>query len=172
MTAFSLAFFTIAVKFSLYTMVENPVWILPIELLHGLTYALPYSAAISYTAHIAPAGAEGLLQGIVGTVLMGIGTCAILCVEYRLLCLERCLICIRYSVVGWPAGSVIGGYLFKHFGSITSLKLLSIITSIFCVIQIIVNQLAVRLFENNDVVEESCGNNPKINANEDNTDNL
>lgn len=74
MSVFSLIFFTFAVKFCLYTMVENPIWIVPIELLHGLTYALPFATAVSYAAHIAPAGAEGTLQGIVGTVLMGIGT--------------------------------------------------------------------------------------------------
>jgi len=47
--------------------------VLPVELLNGLTYALAYAAATSYSAEISPAGAEGTLQGIVATALMGIG---------------------------------------------------------------------------------------------------
>jgi len=47
--------------------------VLPVELLNGLTYALACSAAASYAADLAPVGAEGTLQGIVGTALLGIG---------------------------------------------------------------------------------------------------
>lgn len=73
MNVFSLMFFTFFVRFLLYSLIENPVWVLPVELLNGLTFAMPYSAAISYSAHITPVGAEGFLQGVVGTTLEGIG---------------------------------------------------------------------------------------------------
>lgn len=46
---------------------------LPVELLNGITFALAYSAMISYAALLAPPGAEGTLQGITGMVLFGIG---------------------------------------------------------------------------------------------------
>jgi len=47
--------------------------VLPVELLNGITFALAYAAATSYTAEITPVGAEGTLQGIVATALFGIG---------------------------------------------------------------------------------------------------
>ncbi|XP_022182057.1 major facilitator superfamily domain-containing protein 6-B-like isoform X2 [Myzus persicae] len=70
---FSLMFFAYAVRFYLYSIITNPVWVLPVELLNGITYALAYAAAISYAAELAPVGAEGTLQGIVGTTMEEIG---------------------------------------------------------------------------------------------------
>lgn len=58
----------------MYTIIENPLWALPVELLNGITFALSYSAAISYAALITPTGAEGTLQGVVGTAYTGIGS--------------------------------------------------------------------------------------------------
>ncbi|KAL5236076.1 hypothetical protein ACI65C_003486 [Semiaphis heraclei] len=98
MNVFSLLFLTFAVRFFLYSIISNPVWVLPVELLNGITYALGYSTAISYAAELAPVGAEGTLQGIVGTALEGIGI---------------------------PIGSFIGGTLFNRFGSITSFRIFS-----------------------------------------------
>jgi len=74
MTIFSMVFFTFTFIFSLYTIIENPLWALPVELLNGITFALSYSAAISYASLITPAGAEGTLQGVVGTAYTGIGS--------------------------------------------------------------------------------------------------
>lgn len=73
MHVFSLMFFTFSVRFFLYSVIKNPVWVLPVELLNGITFALAYSAAISYAAHLAPVGVEGTFQGIVGTASLGIG---------------------------------------------------------------------------------------------------
>jgi len=66
-------FFGFAGRFFLYSIVTNPVCVLPVELLNGLTFALAYSAATSYAAEVVPAGAEGTLQRIVGTALFEIG---------------------------------------------------------------------------------------------------
>jgi len=74
MNIFSIAFFFFAVRFFLYSIIKNPVYVLPVELLNGMTFALAYSAMISYAALLAPPGAEGTLQSIVGTALTGIGT--------------------------------------------------------------------------------------------------
>lgn len=46
-----------------------------------------------------------------------------------------------FIVLGLPIGSSIGGYLFNHFGSITTFKMLSGAALVTCVIQIIVNLL-------------------------------
>jgi len=73
MKVFSLMFFGFAVRFFLYSIITNPAYVLPVEFFNGLTYALAYSAATSYASVLAPVGAEGTLQGIVGTAFMGIG---------------------------------------------------------------------------------------------------
>lgn len=114
MKVFSLMFFGFAVRFFLYSIIKNPVWVLPVELLNGVTFALAYAAATSYTAEITPVGAEGTLQGIVATALFGIGI---------------------------PLGSFVGGFMFDRFGSITSYAIVSGVAFSICIIQIIVNQL-------------------------------
>lgn len=74
MNSFSLMFVGFAVRFLLYSIITNPVWVLPVEMLNGVTFALAYSAATSYAAQLAPVGSEGTLQGLVGTAQMGLGT--------------------------------------------------------------------------------------------------
>lgn len=74
MHVFSLMFFTFTLIFSAYSVIKDPLWALPVEVLNGIVFGLVYSAAISYAAHVTPAGAEGTLQGFVGTALNGIGT--------------------------------------------------------------------------------------------------
>ncbi|XP_060874149.1 major facilitator superfamily domain-containing protein 6-like [Metopolophium dirhodum] len=124
MTILSIVFFTFTCIFSSYTIIENPLWALPVELLNGITFAMSYSAAISYAALITPVGAEGTLQGVVGTAYIGIGA---------------------------PIGSIVGGYMFKHIGSIATFKLLSMVAFVTCAIQIIVNFILRRLSKNDDV---------------------
>ncbi|CAI6362092.1 unnamed protein product [Macrosiphum euphorbiae] len=124
MTILSVVFFTFTVIFSLYTIIENPLWELPVELLSGITFAMSHSAAISYAALITPAGAEGTLQGVVGTAYTGIGA---------------------------PIGSIVGGYMFKHIGSIATFKWLSVVAFLTCAVQIIVNYILRRLSKNDDV---------------------
>ncbi|XP_060874136.1 major facilitator superfamily domain-containing protein 6-A-like [Metopolophium dirhodum] len=124
MTILSVVFFTFTCIFSSYTIIENPLWALPVELLNGITFAMSYSAAISYAALITPVGAEGTLQGVVGTAYMGIGS---------------------------PIGSIIGGYMFKHIGSIATFKMLSVVAFFICAIQIIVNYILRRLSKNDDI---------------------
>lgn len=57
----------------MYLIIRYPILVLPIELIHGVTFALTYSVLVSYTNHIAPDGTEGTLQGIVGAAFSGLG---------------------------------------------------------------------------------------------------
>jgi len=59
--------------FFLFSIIKNPVYILPVEILNGVTFALFYSGAISYANLSTPAGAEGTFQGVIGTALTGLG---------------------------------------------------------------------------------------------------
>lgn len=73
MTMFTLMFFSYGTAFFLYSMITNPILVVPVGIIVGVTFALTYSAAISYADFVAPTGVEGTLQGIVGTALYGIG---------------------------------------------------------------------------------------------------
>lgn len=71
---FSLLFFVYALMFFLFSIIKNPVlFILPVETLNGIIFALFYSRAISYANFSTPAGAEGTFQLIIGTTLTGLG---------------------------------------------------------------------------------------------------
>ncbi|VVC46192.1 Major facilitator superfamily domain,Major facilitator superfamily associated domain [Cinara cedri] len=121
---FSLTFFLFFVDFFLYSVIRNPVWALPIEVINGFTWGLSYSTAISYAAMLSPVGAEGSLQGIAGMAIDGIGS---------------------------PIGSIFHGYLFKNMGSIASVKLLPAIPLIACILQTIINRQLLRGTTNNTV---------------------
>jgi len=73
MTVFSLMFLMFTVVFTAYSFITDPLWALPLEVFNGITFALSYSAAISYVTLITPVGSEGTFQGIVGMALSGIG---------------------------------------------------------------------------------------------------
>ncbi|XP_060874398.1 major facilitator superfamily domain-containing protein 6-B-like [Metopolophium dirhodum] len=128
MKVFSLMFFTFAVRFFLYSIITNPFYVLPVELLNGLTYALAYSAATSYVSELAPVGAEGTLQGILGTALLGIGA---------------------------PVGSFVGGHIFDRFGSITSFKILSGTALAICITHTTVHLLMNRYSKDKNFKENA-----------------
>lgn len=89
----TLSILSMTSRFLLYTIIptENLAWfILPVELFHGLSYCLFWTAAITYVADITPLGYETSFQGI----LSGF-----------------------YSGLGGVIGSLGGGFLFKAFGS-------------------------------------------------------
>lgn len=44
------------IRFLLYSQLTNPTWTLPIELLHGFTYALGFAAATRYMHEVVPPG--------------------------------------------------------------------------------------------------------------------
>ncbi|XP_037795293.1 major facilitator superfamily domain-containing protein 6-like [Penaeus monodon] len=61
----AIAIGSLALRCSLYYLVVNPWWFLPIELLNGLSYGLFHTVMASYASHIAPPGAQATLQAIV-----------------------------------------------------------------------------------------------------------
>lgn len=60
--AMSLVLFGFGVRFLLYSMLQNPWYILPIELLNGLTFGLFYATMASYASIVAPPGTEATMQ--------------------------------------------------------------------------------------------------------------
>lgn len=74
MTAFSISFAMFALRFLLYSIIRDPLWVLPVELLNGITFGLSYIAGISYSAKIAPVGSEGTVQGLFSMAFQGFGS--------------------------------------------------------------------------------------------------
>ena len=62
-----------SVQFFSYSFLVNPWHVLPVELLHSLTYALFYAAASAYGSKITPHGMSGTVQGLIGGLYFGFG---------------------------------------------------------------------------------------------------
>ncbi|XP_059062995.1 major facilitator superfamily domain-containing protein 6 [Achroia grisella] len=106
----SLVLFAFGVRFLLYSVLSNAWWVLPIEMLQGITYGMFYPTMTSYANAIAPAGAETTVQGLVGAVFEGVGT---------------------------SMGSLIGGQLYKHYGGAATFRWFGVGSLIFCVLHLI-----------------------------------
>uniref|UniRef100_A0A2H8TQW3 Major facilitator superfamily domain-containing protein 6-A n=1 Tax=Melanaphis sacchari TaxID=742174 RepID=A0A2H8TQW3_9HEMI len=112
MTAFSISFAIFAFRFLLYSFIRDPLWVLPVELLNGLTFGLSYIAGISYSAKIAPVGSEGTVQGLFSMAFQGFGA---------------------------SLGAILAGYTFSHLGSVMAFRFIGFSALVICVIQIVVN---------------------------------
>ncbi|WAQ98165.1 MFSD6-like protein [Mya arenaria] len=62
-----------AIRFFCYSIIPGPWYVLPVELLHCLTFSLMYAAASSYASVITPEGMSATVQGLVGGLHFGFG---------------------------------------------------------------------------------------------------
>ena len=67
--AMSLVLFGFTVRFFCYSLLANPWLVLPIELLHGITFSIFYATMASYTNIVAPPGTAATLQ-VCQTILL------------------------------------------------------------------------------------------------------
>jgi len=49
------------------------VWVVPVEILSGLGFALPYTAMTAYGSMLAPEGLKSTVQGLFSTFFYGVG---------------------------------------------------------------------------------------------------
>ncbi|KYM81653.1 Major facilitator superfamily domain-containing protein 6, partial [Atta colombica] len=97
---FTFCFICYALRLGLISLASTPWWVLLIEFfMQGPSYALSFTAIISYANVITPTGASATVQGLVQGVNEGLG----------------------FSI-----GSLIGGVLFKKFGGIMTLRIISV----------------------------------------------
>ncbi|GMF31372.1 unnamed protein product [Phytophthora fragariaefolia] len=61
------------IRMTTYTFVQHPWLVLPIEVLHGLTYGLLLAAFTNYIYEATPKGTEGTMIGVLFAVQRGIG---------------------------------------------------------------------------------------------------
>ncbi|XP_022179018.1 major facilitator superfamily domain-containing protein 6-like [Myzus persicae] len=100
-----------AVRMYLYTVIWNPVWIIAIELLNGVSYALGYSVKMSYAKMLAPPDTLNTIIGFIGF----------------------------FDCIGESIGSLVGGYLFDTYGGVWSFRFFSYMSLLMCSITILTN---------------------------------
>lgn len=71
--AMSLVLGSFAVRFLLYSVLSDPWWTLPVELLQGLTKGVFTSTMTSYASRLAPTGAGTVMQAMSGAMYEGVG---------------------------------------------------------------------------------------------------
>lgn len=62
----ALVLFTFTVRFFLYSIITDPIWVLLIEILNGMAYALGRAVMVSYSRRISPPSAHHTVLGLVG----------------------------------------------------------------------------------------------------------
>ncbi|GIY62604.1 major facilitator superfamily domain-containing protein 6-A [Caerostris darwini] len=67
------SFVAFTLRLGLYYILVNPWMILPIEMLHGVTFAVFYASMTGYASHSAPPGTEATMMGILGGLFEGLG---------------------------------------------------------------------------------------------------
>ncbi|XP_017840545.2 major facilitator superfamily domain-containing protein 6-A isoform X2 [Drosophila busckii] len=107
--AMSLVLLGFGVRFILYSMLQDPWYILPIELLNGVTFGLFYATMASYASIVAPPGTEATMQSLVGAIFEGVGV---------------------------SMGSQIGGQLFEAVSGRTTFEIFGIAAFIVFIIHV------------------------------------
>ncbi|XP_059489344.1 major facilitator superfamily domain-containing protein 6-A isoform X2 [Neocloeon triangulifer] len=109
--AMSMVLFGFGLRFFLYFWLVDPWWVLPIELLNGVTFGIFYATMASYASKIAPPGTEATVQGLVGAVFEGIGV---------------------------SLGSLIGGLMFQKIGGANTFLAFSIMSWVLFCLHVVV----------------------------------
>ena len=68
-----IALLAYAVRYLCYSFLTNAWFVLPIELLHGVSFGLMYAAATAYASIIAPKGLSATVQGLMAGLYFGFG---------------------------------------------------------------------------------------------------
>ncbi|KYN10395.1 Major facilitator superfamily domain-containing protein 6 [Trachymyrmex cornetzi] len=118
---FTFCFTCYAVRLGLISLAPTLWWVLFIEFfMQGPSYALSFTAVISYGNVITPTGASGTVQGLVQGVIEGLGL---------------------------SVGSLIGGILFKKFGGIMTLRIFSVFAAFSALTYFVLHIFYFKLFK-------------------------
>ncbi|XP_012155601.1 major facilitator superfamily domain-containing protein 6-like protein A isoform X2 [Ceratitis capitata] len=123
--AMSLVLFAFGVRFILYSQLVNPWFVLPIEMLNGVTFGIFYSTMASYASIVAPPGTEATMQGLVGAIFEGVGV---------------------------SMGSLIAGYLFAAISGSGTFLLFGIFAFIVFIVHVLVQWYLQRTGQGDDAV--------------------
>ncbi|CAG9819274.1 unnamed protein product [Phaedon cochleariae] len=105
----SLVLLAIGIRFILYSVIANPWYFLPIELLNGITIGLAFACLYSYASIVAPPGTEATMQGVIGAVFEGIGV---------------------------SSGSALAGLSYRSFGGALTFRYFGFASLALCVVHV------------------------------------
>jgi len=73
MYCMALGLFAFALRFYLYSMITNPIWILPVEFINGMTFGLCHAVLVAYARFIAPKNSATTVVAFTGALFEGVG---------------------------------------------------------------------------------------------------
>ncbi|VVC36464.1 Major facilitator superfamily domain,Major facilitator superfamily associated domain [Cinara cedri] len=106
-----LGLFGFAARFYLFSIITDPVWILPVELFDGITFGLFHAVMVAYARIIAPQNAVTTVVGFAGSIFEG---------------------------VGLSLGGLLGGYTYERYGGSWTFELFAYGALIMGVIHLII----------------------------------
>ncbi|XP_008183665.1 major facilitator superfamily domain-containing protein 6-A isoform X1 [Acyrthosiphon pisum] len=109
----SLVLFAFTVRFFFYSIMTNPFWVLLIEILNGMAYALGRAVMVSYSRRISPPSAHHTVLGLVGL----------------------------FDCIGLSLGGVLASHIYDFYGGVWLFRLFSYGSAVMCVLQITYNLL-------------------------------
>ncbi|XP_033743348.1 major facilitator superfamily domain-containing protein 6-like [Pecten maximus] len=110
-------FLAYALRFFFYSLLPNAWFVLPIEVLHSITFGLMWAASTSYASIISPPGMSATVQGIISGLHFGFGK---------------------------GIGSIITGLIIEPLGFVWTFRLYSFLSVGFLVLYFAINQLCLK----------------------------
>lgn len=150
--AMSLVLFGFGVRFILYSMLQSPWYVLPIELLNGITFGLFYATMASYASIVAPPGTEATMQVSLFSPLKNL--------NYNCFPPSQSLVGAIFEGVGVSIGSQIAGQLFKAVSARTTFEIFGIGAFIAFIIHVCVQMYLQR----NGTAENGKGRPSSVSA--------
>ncbi|XP_060873608.1 LOW QUALITY PROTEIN: major facilitator superfamily domain-containing protein 6-like protein A [Metopolophium dirhodum] len=132
---------SMAIRMYLYTVIWNPTWIIAIELLNGVSYALGYSVKMSYAKKVSPPDTLNTIIGFMGF----------------------------FDCIGDSIGSLLGGYLFDTHGGVWSFRFFSYMAVFVCFLSIVTNYFGLTK-ESFNLKENAESTNTDLKITNNNTD--
>lgn len=136
----SLILFVISIKFLSYTVIKNPWYIIPVEVLHGITFGLFYATMVSYAGIISPPEISATMQVILSLSDDRFG---LITVD-----VFQGLVCCMFDGIGVSLGSLIGGIILDQFEAVHLFLIFGfgVLTCavLHCTVQIILRKREIR----------------------------
>lgn len=122
----SLVLFAISIRMLGYSLLEKPVWVLPIELINGFAFSMCYVVIASYSNVIARVGTESTIQALFSALFDGLGeplSAFYHHYSFNMILRKNFVVYKGISFGGFLAGTIYhrfgGRFLFRFFGYVS-----------------------------------------------------
>ncbi len=126
-----IAFLTYACRWLIYSFIQAPIWVLGVQLLHGLSFGTFHIGGVTYVNEKTPEGLSTTAQSIFSTVSYGLGPIV---------------------------GSLVGGYFYDTFGLIILYRILSLVTLMGFIIFLLIKKNRLGIDSNGNPSSQKLNN--------------